>query len=104
MRNDPKLIAGVVLSEEIRLSLREVCYTCDVSAELIMDMVTEGVIEPQGTEPGEWYFNGAALTRIQTALSLQHDLRVNLPGAALAIDLIEELEEWRRRCRRLGGP
>jgi len=31
---------------------------------------------------------------------LQHDLRVNLPGCALALELLEELEELRRLSRR----
>ncbi|MBP1152859.1 hypothetical protein JOD69_004728 [Methylocaldum sp. RMAD-M] len=44
-----------------------------------------------------WQFNTAALRRLQTALHLQRDLGVNLPGAALALDLLEELEALRRR-------
>jgi chaperone modulatory protein CbpM len=35
--------------------------------------------------------------RVQTAIRLQQDLGVNLAGAALALDLLEELQEL--RCR-----
>jgi chaperone modulatory protein CbpM len=58
-------------------------------------MVNEGVLTPEGYSPETWRFNAAAVKRIQVTLRLQSDLRVNLPGAALALDLLEELEELR---------
>jgi chaperone modulatory protein CbpM len=36
------------------------------------------------------------LARVQRALRLQHDFGVNLAGAALALDLLEEVERLRR--------
>jgi len=65
-------------------------------------MVEEGLVEPSsGREPHEWLFIGTDVHRIQIALRLQSDLKVNLPGAALAIELIEELNELKRRIRLL---
>ncbi len=95
MVNEIDIISGVVLNEEVQFSLREICGVCGIPAELVIDMVSEGVVEPLGAEPHTWHFGGTAVKRIQTALRLQRDLRVNLAGAALALDLLEELEELR---------
>lgn len=89
-------LTGVVLDENMDLSLRELCHLCSVNAERIMDMVEEGVVDPRGISPREWHFSGTAVRRVQIALRLQHDLRINLAGVALVLDLLEELEELRR--------
>jgi len=90
-------LTGMILDDQVRLSLEELCEICDLSAEAIVDMIDEGLLEPQGRRPGEWRFRCYEVRRVQVALRLQQDLRVNLPGAALIIDLLEELEELRRR-------
>ena len=95
-----KLIVTVtadLLDEETRYTLDEVCTACGISVDIILDMVAEGVVEPEGSRPEAWRFAGNALVRIQAARRLQRDLGVNLPGAALALDLLEELEILRRR-------
>lgn len=94
---------GMLLAEDVEFSLREVCEVCDVHAEVIISMVDEGLAEPRGSAPPRWRFSGVAVRRVQRALRLQRDLNVNLSGAALALDLLDELERMRRLCRRLGG-
>jgi chaperone modulatory protein CbpM len=47
-------------------------------------------------DASEWRFSGAALRRARIALRLERDLGVNLPGVALALDLLEELQRLRR--------
>ena len=90
-------LTGMVLDEQVRLSLEDLCEICGTSMERIVDMIDEGLLEPQGRTPGEWRFRCYEVRRVQVALRLQQDLRVNLPGAALILDLLEELEELRRR-------
>jgi chaperone modulatory protein CbpM len=58
-------------------------------------MVREGIADPLDPQAGAWTFSGVAVTRIRTAHRLQQDLHVNLAGAALAIDLLEEIERLR---------
>lgn len=97
-------LTGIVLAEDVEFSLRDVCEVCGVHAEVIIDMVNEGVADPRsGVAPREWRFTGVTVNRVQRALRLQRDLHVNLAGAALALDLMDELEYMRRLCRRLGG-
>ena len=89
-------LSGIVLDEHTELDLCQLCDVCGVDAERVIEMVSEGVVVPFGTEPNQWRFTGTAVIRVHTALRLQRDLRVNLAGAALALDLLEELEELRR--------
>lgn len=90
-----------VLDEGMSWGITEICTICRVDHELVFEMVNEGVLTPEGLSPETWRFNAMAIKRIQVTCRLQHDLRVNLPGAALALDLLEELEELRSRLRQI---
>ena len=96
---DRDLLTGIVLDEQGEITLAELCRVCDVSTEQATEMVVEGILNPRGREPVNWRFRRTELVRIQRALHLQRDLRVNLPGVALALDLLDELEELRRLQR-----
>ena len=98
-RRDRRELAGTVLDERSAFTLRELCRACGVHAEIVIEMVDEGVLEPRGPAPAEWRFPGSAVTRAQKALKLTRDLRVNWPGAALALDLLEEIEQLRLERR-----
>ena len=99
-RRTTRELSGTVLDERTVFTLHELCRACGVHAELVIEMVEEGVLEPRGTAPVEWQFTGSSVTRAQKALKLSRDLRVNWPGAALALDLLEEIEQLRRERRR----
>lgn len=86
-----------VLDEQTRFSLLELCVIGNTSAEWIIELVEEGVLEPEGAEIGEWRFGADALKRLQAVQRLQRDLRINLPGAALVLELLEEIEMLRQR-------
>jgi chaperone modulatory protein CbpM len=81
----------------VSLSLDELCRACRVHSEWILQLVDEGILEPQGRAQGNWRFAGTSLRRVQTVWRLQHDLGLNLAGAALALDLLEEIEGLRTR-------
>ena len=89
------------LDDSVTLGMSEICDLCRVDSSLVYEMISEGVLTPLGTSPETWRFNAVAVKRIQVTLRLQHDLRVNLPGAALALDLLEELEELRSMIRQI---
>ncbi len=95
MDREREVISGIVVDEDFQCSLRELCAACGIHAELVIEMITEGVVDPQGTGPRDWRFSGPAIKRVQTTLRLQRDLGVNLAGAALALNLLEELEQAR---------
>jgi chaperone modulatory protein CbpM len=97
-RRDP--VTGVVLDEAVRLTLHEVCEVCGIEESVIVEMVKEGVAEPLDEAAAHWEFSGIAVTRLRTAHRLQRDLEVNLAGAALALDLLEEIRRLEAGHRR----
>lgn len=98
----PQLV-GITLDEQAQLTLAELTRACAVHAELIIELVEEGVLAPIGGEPHRWRFTGAHMRRARMALRLQRDLGVNFAGAALALQLLDEVEALRARLRAMGG-
>jgi len=97
------ILTGIILEEEIHLSLRELCDACAVHAEFITELVNEGVIEPSGFDKSHWCFSGVSLHRIRAAKHLQRDLGVNLAGVALALDLLDEMQRLHTQLQKLSG-
>jgi chaperone modulatory protein CbpM len=98
-----QLLSGEIFEEEIELSLADLCRACQLPAERVFELVEQGVVEPIGRDPARWRFQGINVRRVRCAQRLEQDLGVNVAGAALAIDLLEELERLRARLRRLEG-
>ena len=92
-------ISAMLLDDSVELSLQEICTACRVSEELVVDIVAEGIVEPLGVDRAQWKFSGFAVARIQRVVRLQREFDVNLPGAALALELLEEVERLRRARR-----
>ncbi len=93
-----------VVEEEVEMSLGELCQACDAEVTLIRELVAHGVLEPRGDAPQGWVFVGASLQRTRLALRLMHDLEVNLPGAALALDLMEQIRQLQHQARSANPP
>ena len=93
-------LSGEVLEEEVELTLAELCSACQVPAERVFELVEEGLVEPRGREPSHWRFQGVSLRRVRFALRLERDLGVNMAGAALALELLEEMDAMRERLKR----
>jgi len=96
MSKELTFLIGMILDEEIECDLQDICCMCNISSETVQDMIDEGLIRPRGSNPTQWRFSVVEIRRIQVTLRLQQDLRVNLPGCALVLELLEELDELRR--------
>jgi chaperone modulatory protein CbpM len=96
--SDDHALAGTIFDESVVLTLEELSRMCAVPEQHIVEFVDEGVLEALEVHR-EWRFTGAALRRARIALRLERDLEVNLAGIALALDLMEELEQLRRELR-----
>jgi chaperone modulatory protein CbpM len=90
-------IRGVLFDETVTLTIHEVCEICGVEETLVLEMVGEGIAEPLDTSALTPEFTGIAVSRLLTACRLQRDLRVNLAGAALALELLDEISVLRNR-------
>jgi chaperone modulatory protein CbpM len=92
-------LSGEIFEEYAVLSIDDLSRLCAVDRTAIVELVEEGVltvIEIEASEASEWRFAGAALRRARTAVRLQRDLEINLPGVALVLELMEQLDRLRR--------
>lgn len=95
-----EILTGIIVDETTVYSIQEVSYSCDVSVEIIEEMIAHGLIEPKKSAH-DCQFDSYAVRRLKIALRLQKDLGVNLPGAAVALDLLNELQELRNKINLL---
>lgn len=96
-------VSGFILEEQTGLTLADLCRACGTPTELLVELVEEGVLSPHGESPEVWRFTGVHLRHARVAIRLQRDLGVNPAGAALALQLMEELETLRGRLRAIGA-
>jgi chaperone modulatory protein CbpM len=89
-------LSGAIFEESDLLTVAELSRICAVDERHIVELVDEGVISIVEIGTTEWRFSGTALRRTRLALRLERDLELNLPGVALALDLMEEVERLRR--------
>jgi chaperone modulatory protein CbpM len=97
------LLSGDVLEEGLELTLADLCRACRLSAEQVFELVEEGIVEPVGRDASHWRFQGASVCRVRCAVQLRRDLGVNWAGAALALELLDELHMLRARLHRFEG-
>lgn len=93
-------ITGSVVEEEVHMSIFEISQATRAPEDLIMSWVSEGVLSPAGSSPEDWRFSGESLKRAKTAAHLTHDLELNTPGVALALDLLDEISRLRNQLLR----
>lgn len=98
-RNELRPLSGAVVEEELQFSTVELCRACAVRTEVVIEFVQQGVLEPRGADERDWRFPGSSLRRLRVALNLQQDLGVNSAGAALALQLMDEIERLRAQQR-----
>ncbi len=94
-------LTAFVMEEQTGLTLDDLCRACTVDSVLIGELVEEGILHPAGDIPEQWRFTGLHLHHAKVAVRLQRDLGVNLQGAALVLQLLEELDALKARLRSL---
>lgn len=82
-----------------KLSFAQICGQCGVSADLLKEMLDYGVLNPSmmTISDHEAFFEAESLQRVLKAIRLCRDLDVNIAGAALAIDLLDEIQTLRNQ-------
>jgi chaperone modulatory protein CbpM len=102
----PGTLSGIILDEQGVLTLTELSHACSVQTGYIIELVDEGLITPdivaEENEPQHWRFSGIQMRRARVAMHLQTDLGINLAGAALALQLLDEIENLRAQVRATG--
>lgn len=102
---EPKrALTGEILDEDTEVTLVQLCRTCAVQAETIEAFIEQGILEPSASRGSHWRFRVDSIRRTRIALRLQRDLGVNLAGAALALELLERIDELHARLQQGRSP
>lgn len=89
------IVIGVLIEDTSTLSLDEVCQKYRIPQELLHEMIEYGFFANQPEQGQQVALDQKELRRIESAFRLHRDLEINLPGVALALDLLEEIEKMR---------
>lgn len=92
-----------LMEADATFTLAEVCERGHCHAEFVIKLVDYGVIAPvqESPEQRQWQFDLQALARLLKAQRLQRDLKMNLPGLALSLELLDEVQRMRQEVDRL---
>ncbi|MHB8455101.1 MAG: chaperone modulator CbpM [Acidiferrobacterales bacterium] len=101
MADNLTVFTATVLDQEATLTVTELCQSLGLELDELSVFVQEGLVEPHGGSPESWRFPGSAFKRLRTATRLRRDLGIDLAGAILAVDLLEEIERLRTHVRAL---
>lgn len=83
------------------LSLKELTEHGGVSADYILDLVDQGILDVVEKQNENMLFNADAANRLQKLIRLQQQLELNLPGAAVALDLMDEIDRLHAQVAQL---
>jgi chaperone modulatory protein CbpM len=103
--SEEHFLSGDILDEGIEVSVADLCRMFAVEEQHIVELVEEGVLGTRDAvnvieiDKTEWRFHGTQVRRVRIALRLERDLGINVPGVALVLELLEELEQLRRERR-----
>ena len=93
-------LQGLIVEEDIPLTLENLCQACRASREHVVAWVQEGVLEPLGETPQDWRFTGVPCTARGWPCgspAIWKSICV-----ALALDLFNEIAELKAHQQRLG--
>jgi chaperone modulatory protein CbpM len=96
---DESFLIGEIFEEGPAVGVNELTRMFAVEERHVVEWVEEGVISVLETDAAQWRFSGAQLRRARIALRLERDLGVNPAGVALVLELLEELQQFRRQRR-----
>lgn len=85
----------------VQLDMERFCEEANIPATYVIEIVEHGIIEPQGHAPDAWRFEDYELLIAKRAAKLHKDLELEWEGVALALDLIEEVQQLRAENQRL---
>jgi chaperone modulatory protein CbpM len=90
-----------IIEKGAQYSFDQFCKLCHIKPDILILLVEEGIIIAEGAQPETWTFSFSMVKRLKRAYRLQRDLELNLPGAALSVDLLEEIDRLKEEVNQL---
>ena len=85
----------------VQLDMRTLCQEADITADWVIEIVEHGIVQPSGRTPEDWLFDDRAPVTLKRAVKLHQELELEWEGVALALDLLEEVQQLRAENRML---
>ncbi len=79
----------------LQLDTHEFCLCAELPQAVLLEIVEHGIVEPSGISPDQWLFDANALAIVKRAFRLQAQLQIEWAGVALALQLLDEIEQLR---------
>ena len=79
----------------VQLDMRTLCQEADLTSDCVIEIVEHGIVEPSGRTPEEWVFDDRAPVTLKRAVKLHDQLELEWEGVALALELLEEVQQLR---------
>jgi len=102
-QQDAKTLSGTIFDDNTDITVVELCELCCIDRATVDELIAEGILEPHDGGAGSdarLPYSSVRVTSI--AIRLQRDLGVNLAGAALALELLQHIDELRAQLRQRG--
>ena len=96
-----QVISVEIVSDDLVLSMQEVCQRCGLHRDELQQLVAHGVIVPVEQRDAEWQFRADSLQLLARAARMQRDFELDAAGLAMALSLLDELQRSRRQIDRL---
>lgn len=97
MNKQHTIITNVTIETNPELTLEELCSACGITPQFIHELIEYGALDCDDVSLEVYRFRPEQLRRVRTIVHLHHDLEINIPGATLAIELMEEMEKMRAK-------
>jgi chaperone modulatory protein CbpM len=88
-------------TEHSFLTLEQLAVSVELHPQLVQQLVRHGLIEPANAQAPDLLFPISCVERIRRIIRLRRDLRVNLAGAAVILEMRQHIEELQKELARL---
>lgn len=83
------------------LTLNQFCQVTRMSVDVVVEIVELGIVDPRGRMPDDWQFDESMLGMAKKAEQLRRELAVDWPGVAIAMHLIDRIEQLKLENQKL---
>jgi chaperone modulatory protein CbpM len=101
MKNAVQRLEGHLLNDSDWIGIDTLCRLCQLDLHAVVELADLGWLAPRGYAPAEWQLPATSLPRLRIVGRLMRDLGINVSGAALAVELLEEQRRLQERVRLL---
>ncbi|WP_409310722.1 chaperone modulator CbpM [Pectobacterium sp. B1J-3] len=89
------------MTEKMTFTVVELCRTVHITQDDLIEVVGLGVIVPLESDEPHWIFDERAFSCLRRAQRLQIELDLDWPGVAMALTLLDQIDELKKENERL---